>query len=140
MMHTFNAILLILFQLNGWELLSTVTLTRVYDEMMGQEVDQPAFNQEILAREGTEMTLTGYVIPLEAGTEQSYFVLSRFPYQSCFFCGAAGPETVAEIYPAELQSKLNPDQRIEVTGTLKLNQSDPLHLYFILKEATIKLL
>ena len=139
-MHTYNAILLILFQLNGWELLSTVTLTRIFDDMMGQEVDQPAFNQEILAREGTEMTLTGYVIPLEAGTEQSYFVLSRFPYQSCFFCGAAGPETVAEIYPAELQSKLNPDQRIEVTGTLKLNQSDPLHLYFILKEATIKLL
>lgn len=138
-MNQFCAILVILFQLSGWELLSTVQWERVYDEMLGQETEIPTFSDQLLDRVNAEITISGFVIPLEAGVEQKFFVLSRFPYQSCFFCGAAGPETVAEIYPATPRDDLKPDQKITVVGTLTLNANDPLHLSYIIKDAKIQI-
>lgn len=132
-----HAILIIFLQLQGWELLSTVTWNRAFDEMLGQESELPIFSEQLYEMEGKKVTISGYVIPLEAGAEQQYFVLSRFPYQSCFFCGAAGPETVVEIYPTLPRDDLKPDQKITVTGKLFLNPSDPLHLSFIIKEANL---
>ena len=132
-----HAILIIFLQLQGWELLSTVIWNRAFDEMLGQESELPIFSEQLYEMEGKKVTISGYVIPLEAGAEQKYFVLSRFPYQSCFFCGAAGPETVVEIYPTLPRDDLKPDQKITVTGKLSLNPSDPLHLSFIIKEADL---
>ncbi|MFT4738879.1 MAG: uncharacterized membrane protein YcgQ (UPF0703/DUF1980 family) [Cyclobacteriaceae bacterium] len=131
------AIVLTFLQSTGWDLLSNVEMTRKYDDMMGQEIDVPIFSDELSSMHGETITLTGYVIPLEAGAEQAYFVLSRFPYQSCFFCGAAGPETVIEVYPIVTSTELAPDQRITVSGKLSLNQKDPMHLFFVLKSAEI---
>lgn len=136
-MQVINAILFILLQLSGWELLSTVSIVRRYDEMMGQEIDAPLFTESLLSHAGESITLSGYVIPLEVGLDHDYFVLSRFPYQSCFFCGAAGPETVVEVYPIEKLPKIMPDQRITVSGTLEINQNDPLHLFYVIKDASV---
>ncbi|MFZ9045391.1 MAG: hypothetical protein ACO2ZZ_05965 [Cyclobacteriaceae bacterium] len=136
-MNQFHAILIIFIQLTGWELLSKVSWERVFDEMLGQETEIPQFSDTLRKSEGSEITISGFVIPLQSGIEQQYFVLSRFPFQNCFFCGAAGPETVAEVYPVAPRSDLKPDQRITVRGLLSLNDSDPLHLTYIIKEAEI---
>lgn len=122
----------------GWELLSDVEVVRVYDQFLEQEVEKPVFSELLQGHHKTEIELQGFVIPLNEVGSSDYFVLSRFPYQSCFFCGNAGPETVVEVYANE-QLSLK-DQQVRVRGTLYLNEEDPLHLYYIMKDCTIELL
>lgn len=123
-------------QVSGWELLSTVEIVKGYDSFMGAEIDQPKFSEQLILREGKEITLEGFIIPLEQEENQKYFVLSRFPYQSCFFCGAAGPETVVEVY-SERTFRIT-DERVRVEGKLKLNDDNPLHLFFILENSKVE--
>ncbi|MEO9483433.1 MAG: hypothetical protein ABJG47_08315 [Ekhidna sp.] len=123
-------------QLSGWELLSSVEIVMGYDDFMGAEVEQPKFSKQLKLREGKELTLEGFIIPLQQESDQDYFVLSRFPYQSCFFCGAAGPETVVEVY-SDAEFRFT-DERVRVTGTLKLNDDNPLHLFYILENCEVK--
>ena len=113
-------------QLSGWELLSSVEIVMGFDDFMGVEVEQPKFSDQLKLREGKELTLEGFIIPLQQESEQDYFILSRFPYQSCFFCGAAGPETVVEVYSDH--NFRYTDERVRVKGILRLNNDNPLHL------------
>ena len=124
--------------LEGWELLSDVEVVRVYDDFLEQEVEKPEFSEVLKGRNKSEIELQGFVIPLNEVGTSDYFVLSRFPYQSCFFCGNAGPETVVEVYTNEPLSLK--DQRVKVKGTLYLNASDPLHLYYIMKDCSVEIL
>ncbi|WP_421873090.1 hypothetical protein [Marinoscillum sp.] len=123
---------------NGWDTLQQLEVRSAYDDLLGETFDVPVFSDELKQFDGKEVTIEGYTIPLQQSTEQDYFVLSRFPYNNCFFCGNAGPETVAEVYtnkPITTQ-----DARVRVTGKLKLNDADPLHLFFILQDASVEVL
>ncbi len=138
MLHSIKTIFLILLfqpQLSGWELLSSVEIVMGYDEFMGTEVEKPKFTDQLKLREGKELTLEGFIIPLQQESNQDYFVLSRFPYQSCFFCGAAGPETVVEVY-SDREFRYT-DERVRVTGKLRLNDDNPLHLFYILEDCDV---
>jgi len=132
---TLLLMLLFSIQLSGWELLASVEVVQGYDEFMGGEIEKPRFSSQLMAEEGKELTLEGYIIPLEE-TANEYFILSRFPYQSCFFCGAAGPETVIEVYSEHKVSYT--DERVRVTGKLKLNADNPLHLFYILEDCSVQ--
>lgn len=128
--------LLFHYQLSGWELLSSVDIVTGYDDFMGAEVEKPKFSEQLKLREGTKLTLEGFIIPLKQESAQRYFILSRFPYQSCFFCGAAGPETVVEVYSDREVSYT--DERVKVTGTLRLNGDNALNLFYILEDCTVE--
>ncbi len=135
-------ILLLIFsfslQPDGWGLLSTVEIVKGYDSFMGTEIECPKFSNELNDVNGDFITLKGFMIPLEEQRGQDYFVLSRFPFQSCFFCGMAGPETVVEVY---MEKKTTfTEKRISVTGKLKLNKGNPLHLFFILEDSKIEVI
>ena len=123
-------------QFSGWDLLSQVEIVNGYDEFMGAEVEKPKFSDYLVAQNGNEITLEGFIIPLEQSGNQDYFILSRFPYQSCFFCGAAGPETVIEVFP--LKGIRYTDDKIRVKGTLRLNNGNPLQLFYSLKNCTVE--
>ena len=120
---------------SGWELLSLVDINKEYDEFVGAEIDKPVFPDKLRAREGSKLVLEGFMIPLEQEIDQEYFVLSRFPYQSCFFCGGAGPETVAEVFVEKGYTFT--DRRIKVEGELELNDENPLQLFYILRNSKI---
>jgi hypothetical protein len=120
----------------GWDLLATTRIKKGYDAFLDEEIDKPDFPESLRKMNGQKITLEGYIIPLQQAGSQDYFVLSRFPYQSCFFCGAAGPETVVEVYA--LRSFKFTDERVRVTGTLELNADDPLHLFFLLRDCTVQ--
>ena len=122
-------------QLSGWELLSSVEIVTGYDDFMGTEIEQPKFSEQLILREGKEVTLEGFIIPLQQESDQDYFVLSRFPYQSCFFCGQAGPETVVEVYSD--RSFRYTDERVRVNGKLRLNRDNPLNLFYILEDCEV---
>ena len=116
----------------GWELFQKVIFTPEYFEEVNVYFEVPKFDKELLAIEGEEVTLTGYVIPYES---DSSFMLSALPFASCFFCGGAGPETVAEIVLKNPTKKLILDDLVTIKGILELNSTDINHLNFILKEA-----
>jgi hypothetical protein len=112
-------------QQDAWPSLTSITFNKVYDEVMGMEVDKPVFGIVQQSLNGKEITLRGYIIPLEGKVKQSHFMFSVYPISMCFFCGNAGPETVAEVFMANGQKLPYVEDKIHIKGTLQLNPSDP---------------
>ena len=73
--------------------------------------------------------------PLYRIEVDTIFVLSAMPFSSCFFCGGAGPETVAEVRMDKIPEDLSPDAFVKVKGTLKLNSTNIDYMNFIVREA-----
>ncbi|MEL6865206.1 MAG: hypothetical protein AAFP19_12335 [Bacteroidota bacterium] len=118
-----------------WKTLSKITFKKKYDELMGFKIDVPVFSEEIKALEGQEVTVKGYIVPVEGYKSHTEFILSAFPYNMCFFCGGAGPETVMEVSAVEaIKYTIDP---ITVTGILELNDDDINRLIYAIKEVKI---
>lgn len=118
-----------------WNDLADVSIETRMDESEGYEISYPEFGPKVQALNGKEIELRGYMIPLESMLGQQYFVLSSLPFNICFFCGGAGPETIAEVHtkkPIEFT-----DDVIRVKGIFELNPDDPEHLMYIINEAII---
>lgn len=105
------------------------------DEIMGFNVDVPVFSDDIKALDGKEITIKGYIIPVEGYKSHKEFVFSAFPYNMCFFCGGAGPETVMEVYASE-PVKYSAKQ-VVLKGTLELNDTDINRLMFAINDAVL---
>jgi len=118
---------------NIWKTLSKITFRKEYDEMMGFKVDVPVFSQDVQDLSNQEITVKGYVIPVEGFKSHQEFVFSAFPYNMCFFCGGAGPETVMEVFASEAVEYSA--EAITLRGTLKLNMDDINRLIYSLEDA-----
>jgi hypothetical protein len=92
----------------------------------------PKFSEDIKALDGKVVELKGFIIPLQETTTTTYFMLSYFPFSNCYFCGAAGPETVVEVKAAK--PVIYTSKPVVLSGKLKLNRSDEEHLFYILEE------
>jgi hypothetical protein len=94
----------------------------------------PQFSAKQKKLEGKQVTIQGYMYPLENSKVQKWFMLSYFPASACFFCGAAGPETVLEVN-ASPAIPIQNDKKITMRGVLKLNTREPERLFYILNDA-----
>ena len=119
---------------NVWKTLSRITYRKEYDELMGFKIDKPVFSQQVKELSDQEITIKGYVIPVEGYKSHTEFIFSAFPYSMCFFCGGAGPETVMEVLSNE-PIKYSAEQ-ITIKGKLQLNADDINRLMYQLVEAT----
>lgn len=120
---------------NIWNQLSDITYKKEYDELMGFKVDKPIFGKSIRALENKEITIKGYIIPVDGYKSHKEFVFSAYPFSMCFFCGGAGPETVMEVEAIEgVKYTVEP---IILKGILKLNEKDINRLMFKLIKAQI---
>ncbi|WP_448520441.1 DUF3299 domain-containing protein [Rhodoflexus sp.] len=122
-----------------WHKEKSAALWNLLREVEYEETDvffEARFSEELQALEGKEVTLKGFIIPLEESRESTHFVLSYFPYASCFFCGVAGPESVIEVRTKEPVPFT--DKPITIKGTLQLNQDDPERLFFALTSAVVE--
>jgi hypothetical protein len=120
---------------NVWSTLAKITYKKQMDEVMGFEVDIPVFSDDVKALEGKEVTIKGYIIPVEGYKSHNEFVFSAFPYNMCFFCGGAGPETVMEVYatdPVKYSAK-----QVVLKGKLELNDKDINRLMYALTDAVL---
>lgn len=118
---------------NTWKTLSKLTYKKEYDETLGMKIDVPVFGAEVKALSGKEVTVKGYIIPTDGYKSQKEFVFSAFPYNMCFFCGGAGPETVMEVNAKNpIQYTSEP---IYIKGILRLNGSDVNRLIYTLDKA-----
>lgn len=120
---------------NLWQFLADLTFKKEYDEMLGFKVDVPVFSEKLKKLEGKEVTIKGYIIPVEGYKSHTEFVFSAYPYNMCFFCGGAGPETVMEVYAIEaIKYTAEP---VTIKGKLELNDSDINRLIYALNDATL---
>lgn len=120
---------------NTWKTLARITYKKEFDELMGFKIDKPVFGDKVKALEGKEVVMKGYIIPVEGYKSHKEFILSAFPYNMCFFCGGAGPETVMEVLAKE-PVKYHADA-IYLKGTLKLNADDINRLMYFLEDAVL---
>jgi hypothetical protein len=118
-----------------WKTLSKITYKKQYDELMGFKIDIPVFSDPIKALENKEIEVKGYIIPVEGYKSHKEFIFSAFPYNMCFFCGGAGPETVMEVEAAEAVEYTA--EQIVLKGTLILNDSDINRMMYLIKDAKL---
>lgn len=117
---------------NMWKTLADVTYIKKYDDFLGFKVDYPVFSEKVEGLDGQEVTIRGYIIPIEGYKSHKEFIFSAYPYNMCFFCGGAGPETVMEIQAAEaIKYTAEP---ITIRGKLKLNDDDINQLMYAMTE------
>jgi hypothetical protein len=109
---------------NTWQTLSLVTFDSKFDEMLGIDIQVPKFSPAVKKIEGQTIELQGYILPLEGKRSQKYFIFSAYPYNLCYFCGGAGPESVAEVYCKEAIQYTT--KMIRIKGKLSLNKSGDL--------------
>lgn len=120
---------------NTWKTLGKITFKKQYDEFMGFKVDVPVFSPEVKALDGKEITIKGYIIPTEGYKSHKDFVFSAYPYNMCYFCGGAGPETVMEVTAVEgIKYTADP---VTIKGTLQLNSGDINQLIYSLTNARL---
>lgn len=118
-----------------WKTLAKITYRKEYDEFLGFKIDKPVFSEEIKALNGKEVTVKGFIIPVEGYKGHKEFIFSAFPYSMCFFCGGAGPESVMEVVaiePVEYTA-----DAIYLKGKLKLNADDVNKLMYALTDARL---
>lgn len=123
-------------QNSGWKLLSNVTIEKKFNEFLGFEVDVPLFSKDVQQIHGKNIILEGYIIPIEGYKSHKEFIFSAYPYNLCYFCGGAGPETVMEVEatnPIEYTA-----EKITLEGKLMLNTNDPNRLMYLLIDAKLR--
>jgi len=122
---------------NTWGTLGMVTFDTQFDLDWGIDVQIPNFGPIILALEGREVEVDGFIIPLTGKIKQSHFMLSKLPQSMCFFCGAAGPETAMQVFTAGKKKVAYTDQKIKVKGILRVNDKDMNNPLYTLEDAVV---
>lgn len=120
----------------SWENLRDVTFKKKWNAGEGMFVLEPQFGSKVTALKGKEISITGYMIPVDV--DANYYVLSANPFASCFFCGQAGPESVVSVKFKKLTKRLNTDDRLTIKGIFNLNTDDINELNYIIEKAEIE--
>lgn len=118
-----------------WDQLKSLQFEEAYDESTGGFYEKPVFGFVQKSLAGKKVKITGYVLPMDA--DLNYYVVSAFPFSSCFFCGGAGPESVIDLQLADSQEKFKNDQRVSFCGTLRLNEGNVFDFPYILVDAEV---
>lgn len=118
---------------NFWNVLAEVGFKK--EKKNGYEIEVPLFSNHLKSWDGKKIKLKGYVIPVGEVGDESKFMLSSLPFNVCYFCGAAGPETIMEV--ESTQKVKFTSQAIWMEGILHLNEKDPDRHIYILKAAKI---
>lgn len=102
------------------------------EDEMGEPV--PIFSKEIQSYNFQTVMVEGFMIPVDV--DGDYYVLSAFPYASCFFCGNAGPESIVELRLAKKGQRFQMDDARKFKGMLVLSHT-PNGLIYVLEDAEL---
>lgn len=117
-----------------WADLADVDFKEVFLEEIGAYYWKPEFGEKLKALEGSKVYITGYMIPVDV--DEDFYVLSRYPFANCFFCGGAGPESVTDLRFADKDHRAyKTDERMTFHGSLRLNADDIMQMNYILDDA-----
>jgi len=120
-------------EVTSWQFLSDVSFPTSRIEQRRGHYGVPVFSDEIQSKEGQEIIIKGYMLPITIDNQR--YILSQFPFSDCFFCGGAGKETVVELKLKLKEIKDFPiDDPIKIKGKLELIPS-PHELCYRLTDA-----
>ncbi|MGC6471091.1 MAG: hypothetical protein ACON4E_07485 [Flavobacteriales bacterium] len=117
----------------SWKNLEDVEFSDIFVDEIDEFVLIPYFGGSVKQLEGKEIILSGYILALSP--EEGYYVLSKGPFASCFFCGGGGPESVVELNLKSEKEYFVMDEFVTMKGTLTLNVDDINHCIYILQNA-----
>jgi len=123
-------------QTDYWAVFSKTRFEVRYSEKAQEYLNFPIFPAEVKALESKVISVEGYYLPVDVVGE-AYVIISKYPYSQCFFCGGAGPETIAEVSFKTKPPKFSADQYIRVRGKLKLNTDDIDRTNFLIQDAEL---
>jgi len=110
----------------SWKLLAEVELVKQKDRYV------PQFSQGVAALDQKDVTLQGFMMPLEMGDKQTHFVLSALPV-TCAFCLPGGPEALVEVKTKQpVKYSFDP---IVVRGRMSVLKDDPTGVFYRVTEA-----
>ena len=117
----------------SWQDLEDVEFSDMYIDSIGEYVLYPHFGFNIRELDGEQVSLSGYILAIDP--EKQYYVLSKGPFASCFFCGAGGPETIVELSLKSDKDSFFMDEFATIRGVLRLNADDIYRCVYILEDA-----
>tara|TARA_B100000963_G_scaffold160216_1_gene139367 strand:+ start:3871 stop:4314 length:444 start_codon:yes stop_codon:yes gene_type:complete len=120
-----------------WSVLSDVEFTDVYMEEVDEYFLYPHFGPSVRNLAGQEVMIRGFVLAIDP--TENYYILSKGPFSSCFFCGVGGPETIVELEMKSSKDVFIMDEVATLKGTLKLNSDDIYQCNYILQNAEVYL-
>ena len=91
-----------------------------------------AFPPEVKALNGRIVTLSGFMLPLDATDRSRHFLLSRYT-PVCFFCPPGAPNEVVEV--AARNGVPITDRMLTITGRLTLADGADKGLFFQIDQA-----
>lgn len=119
---------------NFWQVLAEVGFEKRKDPA-GHTLDVPLFSSTLKSWNGKRVRLKGFVIPAGEVGDPKKFMLSSLPFNVCYFCGAAGPETIVQVESTERVAFSS--RPIVLEGTLVLNDKDPDYHMYLIKSARV---
>lgn len=123
-------------QQNVWRTLAMVKMEKQFsrDDGMGKSM---RFSAPIERLEGQEVTVEGYIVPLSGKKEQSHFMFSAYPFNMCYFCGNAGPETIMETFMKGDKKVAFSETKIKLKGTFRIQSRDMNDIMYRLENAVL---
>ena len=118
-----------------WSTLADVEFTDLYIEEVDEYFLYPHFGPSVRELAGKEVMIRGFVLAIDP--TQNYYILSKGPFSSCFFCGVGGPETIVELEMKSSKEVFIMDEVATIKGTLKLNSDDIYQCNYILQDAVV---
>ena len=117
-----------------WFVLADVKFEKKFSESLGYSYEEATFGDWVKQYDGKEISITGYVIPLDVMA--TTLALSANPNSTCFFCGAAGPETVLDLrLSPDVERRFRMDELVTFKGKLKLNRRNDRQFTYVLQNA-----
>lgn len=92
----------------------------------------PRFSATVTALDQKEITVQGFMLPLDMGEKHALFILSAVP-PTCAFCIPGGPEAVVEVRAK--RGVAYTDNPVMVTGRLSVLKDDPTGIFYRLTDA-----
>jgi hypothetical protein len=101
-----------------WKMLGMIKYVKKPHKEYG-EVNYPVVNPKLKSLHQKKVVLTGFIVPID----NTSYALSKNVFAACFFCGKAGPETIAGL-KFKQPKKLKTDQYVTIEGVFRVNESN----------------
>jgi hypothetical protein len=116
----------------NWKLLGMIKFVKKPDKEYG-EVMYPVISPLLKQKNKKRIAMTGFIVPIDNVS----YALSKNVFASCFFCGAAGPETIMGIKFRGATPKLKTDQYVTLEGNFRVNETDVEDWIYHIEDAII---
>jgi hypothetical protein len=110
-----------------WTLLAETTLDKKY---------RPTFAKYLQELNGKQVTLNGFLQPLDEELENSTYMLIEYPV-GCWYCEAPEVTSIVFVELRKGKTKAYTREMVKVTGKLVLNATDPENFLYTISEAKI---